>query len=165
MHWWVASAAACLEAWLLASAARVCCRWRAVKGKRCSGWVAGSGGLSAGSAVKTWGLQWCNCNLVLHFINVLIASPVGFKFVILCNFIPIRNSMLALTLRAFLFWSFISNLCDLTFNWPLNSQSFSIWPLIRAIGLEKFNWISENSNLLNLTQITLSNLISHQLSP
>ena len=81
----------------------------------------GAHGLLEGNASKgirrdcSFGRRW-KCNLVLQFVNALIAPPIGFELLILCNCIPVRNSMLALTLRAFLFWSLGSDLCDLTLN-------------------------------------------------
>jgi len=85
-------------------------------------------------------------NLILWFVIFLNYTPDWLQIFNFVQFCPYQTSTSPLKFDTvfFLFWSFVSDLCNLTINRPLNSQFSSIsinWvPRIRHI-LQNSHWL------------------------
>ena len=89
-------------------------------------------------------------NLVPQFLIYSIAPIIGFKLFILFNCIPIKNSMLALNLRAF--FILVPDFQFMLFGPQLTiklSIIFNRTPDFAQMAWKKSNSVSENSQLLN----------------
>ena len=65
--------------------------------------------------------------------NTLFIPQIGFKILILCNYVHGKTLIQPRIYMPFSLWSLVLNLCNLTLNWPLNFQFHPWFQLIRSL--------------------------------
>jgi hypothetical protein len=92
-------------------------------------------------------------NLILWFVIFLNYTPDWLQIFNFVQFCPYQTSTSPLKFDTFFFLSLVSDLCNLTLNWPLNSQFSSISPLISINWVPKIRHILQNSHWLWISLI------------